>query len=530
MPDQIDQTTERESVAAEAGGDRSYSTDFFDRMEEFGFFDYVERHLPEEFVLVYEIARVFENAEHPLSKRLSPIFWQNSEEPPAEQEDRPPPPVPVVTHSEEYEAATIRTHRDIVRIYPHQFLLPDEVFYRRLAERSLMMPRPVPPRHFRYQSDQSDYAPDSRKQKVYLLLDTSSSMLQHYRIQLAKAICYFFLRENRRELGTIYFRSFDVVISDLLIADDKRSYTELIHHIVEIDTLGNGTAMDKALRKAVEDIRSQDELTEAEILMITDGAVHLDKDSLADLLGDTIRLNAVKIGSESIVPSATYIKDQVLIGDSEHSKMLRKLYDREEDVRKKLRSGAGSDQRRHQYEAEVAALQRQIQAGIEKFRQTIDSTYGHEIEELAATFVQVDDVAPELLFTPREIRVRELEGATREMLAALSDHANVEQVKQAALVHSRVDFFLDRIDDGKLELREKADELQQKLEEYLEQGSALQTGRELEFSERDQQQIRLLLRKTVNSQRRSLAVVLRIIYRHWRKKYLLWRQNRKFRR
>jgi hypothetical protein len=276
------------------------NVDFFGKMIELGFLDTVENELPEDFTLIYEIARILENELNPLTKQLAPILWLTET-----QEDNTSHEREIIPHlpsGDDYEANLISSFRDIAKIYPHQFLLPDEVFMQKLVERSLWMPAPKAPRNYRYQAESDQFAPDSRKQKVYILFDTSKSMQEMFRIHLSKAIAYFFLKQNQKEMGTIFFRTFDAEIGPLQLVKDKISFDNLIAHIMGLKAEGRGTAMEKALMTAIQDIRVDSFMAEAEILVITDGAAHIDIDKVKHSLGDAIHIHCIKIGSASLKP------------------------------------------------------------------------------------------------------------------------------------------------------------------------------------------------------------------------------------
>ncbi len=524
-----DAATSPQKFEAQADADqediRLAADDFFARMEDFGYFELLEGHLPREFTLVYEIARVFEDENNPLTEKLAPIIHQASGPP----KTPPPPPIPILTVGEEYEARPIRSAADIARIYSHEHLLPEEVFDRKIADRSLMMPVAVPPNNFRYQSEANDYAPDSRKQQVYLLLDTSSSMIEHNRIQLAKALCYAFLRANLQELGIVYFRTFDVEIGPLYTADDRHSYSELVHALIGLDSLGNGTAMEKALKTAVADIRAHDNMRDTEILLITDGAVHLDKNALGELFGDTIRLNAVKIGDESIEVNDAYIRDRVLLGDSEQAKLLQKLYKREEEVEAQRRAGANSEQRRSAIVKELEAIQRQKRTVIDSFKQTISSTYGREIEELSEVFINVPDLELANLFTPRDVRINELKNMSAAMLAALGNNATPMAIKQAALHLQQLELFQESFPDETGDLGKTAEDLRAELQSMLNDADGTVELPDIELSEQDEQQLVGLLRKTLGPSSQSLAALLRFLWKRLVKRFKRWRRNRRYR-
>lgn len=493
-------------------------------MEAMRFFEHIEDRLPDEFTAVYEIARVLENDEHPLAERLAPILKRQTEE-----KELPPPaayPVPIFTNSEEYEAGLIQSYRDVVRIYPHQFLLPDEVFDQKLAERSLWMPVPKKPMNFRYQSESDDFAPDTRKQKVYVLLDTSTSMIAHHRIHLAKAIAYVFLRKNMRELGTTFFRTFDAIIGTLQTAKDAASFEKLISAVMHIDSLGNGTAMAKAIQTAVEDIRAYDDMSEAEILVITDGAVHLDKEKIDALLGNTIRLNTVRIGHEEISPPKAFVQDQILLGNTDQGRMLHKLHDLKKDVERRLSLVAG-DQKKHHLQTELATVNAQIESLTAQFTKKVAETYGREIEELSTVYIQIADIDPGAMFALPEPRIRELEELAQEMINNISDHIDADELKEAAMLHNHLAFLLQYNQNHTEELQQKADELKDLIEKMLDAEERARTDLPMQMNMMDQQQLSLMM-NSISQDKSSFATLLRLLFAKLKRKFTLWRQQKKY--
>ncbi|MBL7999886.1 MAG: hypothetical protein JNL32_14765, partial [Candidatus Kapabacteria bacterium] len=231
---------------------RIEQSDFFAMLDSFGFFDAVNEHLPDNFTAIYNIARIIESTDTTLGTQLAPVMMMSA----ADEETAPPAPehIPTILPAEEYDADLIRNVQELPAIYPYQFLLPDNVFYQRLVERSLWLPRPRPPQNYRYQSESDTFKPDHRKQKVYLLFDVSKSMNVRWRIHLAKAIAYIFLQRNMKELGTVYFREFADTIGEVKVAKDIPTFNDLISHIMHVKALGKGTALQKALTTAIEDI------------------------------------------------------------------------------------------------------------------------------------------------------------------------------------------------------------------------------------------------------------------------------------
>ncbi len=484
---------------------------FFNRMEEFGFFDAIADRLPEEFTLVFEIARILEDESKPLTQRLAPILWQKSS-------DIPPPHSPehdIIPHlpaSEEYEAALIDSFRDIARIYPHQFLLPEEVFFQKLVERSLWLPKPKAPRNYRYQTESNDFAPDSRKQKVYLLFDTSKSMQEHYRIHLAKAIAFFFLRQNRKELGTVYFRTFDAEIGELRTANDIHGFEQLISEAMHLRALGRGTALEKALLTAVADIRSASMMGEAEILVITDGAAHIDVEKLRPLLGETIKINTVKIGTASITPDAKFLQGLIMTGGSEEIKVVRDLQQKLRDLEHQIHN-AGSESRRGVLRSEAGYIAKQINLQTERIGKKIAERYGREIEDISDTFIQITDLVPQDIFRLSEDKTEELRALTAEMLSTLINEPSLEDLKKAALLSDHLEMMADHHGIESEELSQTAKELQKLLEKILKEGGDT-SHQFLELSEKDEIQLSKMMQKKSNAMVRiPLARLIKLMLR-----------------
>src|SRR6185295_17350422 len=162
----------------------------------------------------------------------------------------PPEGLVEVAVAQEYEAEMIRSWSDVPYVYSWQHLLPEEVFLRRLADRTLWFPMAKAPLIRRVEGGEDDFAPTPSKQKAYVLLDTSASMALHHRFALAKAAALRFLRENRRELGEVFFRTFDVDVGALHTADDIPGYDMLLRRVARQHALGNGTCLERAILTA----------------------------------------------------------------------------------------------------------------------------------------------------------------------------------------------------------------------------------------------------------------------------------------
>lgn len=501
-------------------------SDFLEKMVEFGFFDRIEGTLPDDFTLVYEIARILEDTTHKLTQTLAPIIWNDDDMTPEHSPETTI--IPHITTSEEYEANLIDSYRDIAKIYPHQFLLPEAVFYQKLVERSLWMPKARVPRNYRYQKDSDTFAPDSRKQKVYILFDTSRSMQEHFRIHVAKALVYFFLKKNKKELGTIFFRTFDAEIGELHSANNSASFDDLMSYAMHVKAIGSGTALSKAIETAIADIHHVSTLAETEILVITDGAAHIDPEKIRMLMGDSIVIHCVKIGNATIQPDAKYVQDLIVTGNTEQSTQIRKLIERKKDLEKQLYS-VSAESRKNAIRGEIAHCDKMIGQLTSRLSASVATTYGKEIEQIASIFINVSDIHSNEVFGHDEERKNTLEALAREMIDTLQNSPTAEDLKRAAVIFDHIKLFTDHSND---EDNKSLDEVNKELKNYLDKLLAESTQKQManvEFSEDDKIQISKLLKsRRTMMQRISIIKLLRILYKKIRRYLLRLKQHRRF--
>lgn len=490
------------------------------RMEEFGFFDTVQEHLPEGFTLIYEIARILEDQQHAMARALAPVLML--EDTSVVERDRSHV-VPTIIDAEQYEADLIRSVTEVQQIYPYQFLLPENVFLQRLAERSLWMPRPHAPHNFRYQTESDRFAPDDRKQKVYILFDTSSSMRQHYRIHLAKAIAYLFLKQNQRELGTIFFRTFDLSIGELKTARNVADYDWLISDVMHLTSLGNGTVLQKALQTALEDISHESQLSQAQILVITDGVAHIDPDSLKELMGEHTIVNTVKIGHSRMHIDSKIIEDQIYHSKSAEAARMKELIRQKRDVESDL-SRASGHMRQESLRSQISLIQRQIDTLTERIAGEVTEHYGMEIRRLSSVYVEVDDIpAPELFSFP-EAKVAELEQLASDLLDVLRDEHQVEDIKRAAILYDHLYLLMEYNKTDAPRLERYAKDLEQMLDHILNKpGTAAE---DVSISDMERLQLRNMMEGGVSAQAFSLGRLLRVLRMRLTRRLRAWQQLR----
>jgi hypothetical protein len=492
-------------------------------MEEFGFFNTVEEHLPPEFTMIYEIARIIEEEDNPISRALAPIMLLKDHS--SKDLDTESLLIPNVPDAEEYEADLIRSVTEIKDVYPYQHLLPEEIFLKRLAERSLWMPRPRRPNNYQYQKESDRFAPDDRKQKVYILFDTSSSMRQHYRIHLARSIAYLFLRQNQRELGTIFFRTFDLTIGDLITARDIPSFDQLISTMMHVRAVGNGTSLQKALETAIDDISHESQLSQAQILVITDGVAHIDREGLREKMGEHIIVNTVKIGDAHMLIDSKIIEDIVYKSSSEDALRLRDLLRQLHDVEVSLQTTAGQ-MRKQALLSQQALVQKQIDSMKRRLEDQISSEYGLEIEQLSTVYVNIPDIPAEEIFSFPEQKISELEELAEALLRELREEHQVDDIKRAAVLYDHLYLLMqyNKIDAPRLERAAK--ELEDMLNHVLNEPST--QSHDLSISDMERSQLRHMLEGGFRS-KVSLAQLLRVLMMKLRKWWRTRRQNRIYR-
>ncbi|HEY3873931.1 MAG TPA: VWA domain-containing protein [Candidatus Kapabacteria bacterium] len=428
-------------------------------MEEFGFFSHIYEKLPEDFTAVFEIARMLEDDTNQLAQKLAPMMKLASS-----QGIDPPKKEPEDQHrylpaGDRYAADLITSYHDVSRIYPSQFLLPDEIFLERLALRELWMPVVKSARILPVDDTAQTFSFDSRKQKVYVLFDTSLSMQSHHRIHLAKAVLYVFLKRNKVELGHVSFRTFDDRVGDLHTAVDLASYEALMRYALRITHLGEGTVLQQALLQALDDVAEMEHLSGAEILIITDGAVQLDEDLIRSKMDEHVLIHSVKIGHAEVFASEAQIADMVARGKI-HDRILLDLQAQKADIEHKLRVTEGAA-RRHTLEQMLAGVRAQIAQRKVPF--------GHELEKLSQVFINIDDLTETERFRADAETIADLESLAFALEEEAKEFLTPELTKKLAVLHDHIRFLQRYETDATLlaRLKEIDDHLRRLLSEFL---------------------------------------------------------------
>ncbi len=256
-----------------------------------------------ELMKIFYIARVImsETSSHRVKTQVAPLF--NREKIFEARDDKPekkPPFLKKNSFDNFINIERINSFGDIARLLPREHLIYSEtVFYKKLANRELIK--------ISYEGFAGDVTSvDSfvntmeteleRSQKVYLLYDNSTSMNgeDFKKLFISKSIAIEYLRRVSGENPQIYFRTFHSEVGNLVKASTKEEVYSLTDTIVRITTGGGRiTRIGDAVMQAIEDIKSDPDLEDAEILVITDGFGPIPKD-LKERLG-RIKLHIILI-------------------------------------------------------------------------------------------------------------------------------------------------------------------------------------------------------------------------------------------
>ncbi len=260
-------------------------------------------HLTPEILKIFYLARVIfsETSRHRIKTQASPLFnreeiftrktTRTSDDPEAHKKS---PMDNFIT------LGKIASLRDIAHLLPREHVIyAENIFYKKLANRELIKVDYESP-SVGIQSVENFLRKEEvelkRSQKIYLLFDNSTSMNgdNFKKLFVAKAIALEYLRRVSDEKPQLYFRTFHSEVGGLAKAGTQEEIQSLIQHIIDLQTGGGRiTNIGDAVLRALDDITSDPELQEAEILVMTDGFGPVPADLIERLGG--IRLHILLI-------------------------------------------------------------------------------------------------------------------------------------------------------------------------------------------------------------------------------------------
>lgn len=265
-------------------------------------------HFTPELMKIFYLARVIfsETSRHRIKSQAAPLFSREeiftARKTTAPDAGTPETPTPMDNF---IHLGKITSLRDVAHLLPREHVIyQDTIFYKKLANRELIKIDYEGPaggitsvENFLSQ----EVVELKRSQKIYLLFDNSTSMNgdNFRKFFVARAIALEYLRRASQERPQLYFRTFHSEVGDLFKARTVDEIQQLVQHITGLRTGGGRlTNIGDAVEQAIQDITSDPEMQQAEILVLTDGFGPVPK-NLLELLGP-IKLHILLIPDTDI--------------------------------------------------------------------------------------------------------------------------------------------------------------------------------------------------------------------------------------
>lgn len=405
------------------------SLDFLEYWESLGFFDNLQVILPAKFFMIFEIARVVFTPDF-ISEALSAIEDISKEEK-IEAPDRDETILvnrmeKVSPLSDNMVIDTYRTIYDLKRTLPRELAMDDEIFDIKLFKRTLLVQRFFETRADSFKPistlrDESGRQANRFDQKFYLLLDRSRSMDFKMRSFFSKCLVAEFLRRKLNGNAKIFYRPFDTKTGDLVKIEKKEDFPVLIEKVLLTTTGGTSTNLQEAVYQAVEDIRFDKELINAEILVVTDGISKIDKYGMKNKLGD-IKLNVLKIGDDLAEPNFFEMKKTLEFSKIDFDPSSVNI----KEIKKKMADAGGEGD-----ESVLSPKERRAYRYLLDFSERMFN----DLREVSQRFVEIKDLEPYELFKLTDEMLDQIETAVDELsridLSARTQEERERLYKQA---------------------------------------------------------------------------------------------------
>jgi hypothetical protein len=287
--------------------------DFFGYWDSLGFFENLQAVLPRDFYVLFEIARIIFSEEtscdafDAIEEISREEFVYKPDRKESIQVNRLERIAPV---SDRMELDMFRKIYELKKALPRELAMPDEIFDMKLFTKTLMVQK-------FYESEADSFKPittsrDQRgkdanrfEQKFYILMDRSPSMESKMRTFYAKCIVAEFLRRKLNSKAKLYYRPFDSKPGELTKVEKREDFSGLIEDVLLTVTGGKSTNIEAAIYRAINDIKFDKEMLNAEILIVTDGISKINRNKLRqDLKG--IKLHVLKVGDD--LPEPEYFE------------------------------------------------------------------------------------------------------------------------------------------------------------------------------------------------------------------------------
>ncbi|MGV7930319.1 MAG: hypothetical protein AB2L13_15695 [Spirochaetota bacterium] len=431
------------------------SLDFIEYWESLGFFDNLQVILPAKFFMIFEIARVVFTPDF-ISEALSAIEDISKEEK-IESPDRDETILvnrmeKVSPLSDNMVIDTYRTIYDLKRTLPRELALEDEMFDIKLFKRTLLVQRFFETRADSFKPvstlrDESGRQANRFDQKFYLLLDRSRSMDFKMRSFFSKCLVAEFLRRKLNGNAKIFYRPFDTKTGDLVKIEKKDDFPVLIEKVLLTTTGGTSTNLQEAVYQAVEDIRFDKELINAEILVVTDGISKIDKYGMKNKLAD-IKLNVLKIGDDLAEPNFFEMKKTLEFSKIDFDPSSVNI----KEIKKKMAEAGGEGD-----DSVLSPKERRAYRYLLDFSERMFN----DLREVSQRFVEIKDLEPYELFKLTDEMLDSIETAVDELyridLEARTQEERERLYKQAYFLGQYLELLMEYGGNNRNPILQRAD-------------------------------------------------------------------------
>jgi hypothetical protein len=406
---------------------------FFEYWDTLGFFDNLQMTLPREFFLLFDIARLIASQENTseatsaieeLSKQHLVEVYNKKNSIAINRLEKN------TALSDKMEIQSYKTIYDLKKALPRELLWDRHIFNIKLFTKTLQVQK-----HFDSDTDKfinispikNDKGRNKTRfeQKFYLLLDRSRSMDNRMRSFYSKTIVVEFLRRKLNSNAKLFFRAFDSKPGSLMKIERKEDFPALIEKVLFTTTGGTSTNMQAAIYQAIEDIGYDKEMTDAEILVVTDGLVHdLEVDRMKEELKD-IKLNILKIGLDLAEPNQYQIKQML----EEAGYDFDPFYVSIKDIKKKFQTDNGKEK--------IASLSNAEQR-IYKYMLECSEKIIRDIKKISYRFIEINDINTSSLSEFSDESARFIEDAVKELLN--TDLGN-KTIQELAVIYKKAYFL-----------------------------------------------------------------------------------------
>jgi hypothetical protein len=250
--------------------------------------------------------------------------------------------------------------------------------------------------------------------------------------------------------------------------------------------------------------------------MITDGASHLDSQKILGALGDSIRINTIKIGNAAVSADDKLLNDLASQGSGKAERDLAQLEEQIRQVQRTLGSTTRESEK-HSMRANLDALQRQGAQLRARIVSQLRATYGREIETLSRIFVQVDDISADAVFTLQQSEIEEIRQIMEEVEMDFAEGVDADSLREAALLFEHVQMLLKSTNDSeqRRQLEEIAARLNTLLQDLVERapaGGSIAPG----LSRHDVHDLNMMLGKGEGAGESMLAVLIALLRKAFR--------------